>query len=63
LYSAAFDAEFFSIGAECVKIQETANASHGISSPPLIPGFAFIYLLMYVLLLMPLSIFGVLQLP
>jgi hypothetical protein len=54
---------FISLGAECVKIQETANASQGISSPSLTPGFAFIYLLLYVLLLMPLSIFGALQFP
>jgi hypothetical protein len=55
--------KFISLGAECVKIQETANASQGISPAPLTPGFAFTYLLLYVLLLMPLSIFGVLQLP
>jgi hypothetical protein len=52
--------KFISLSAECVKIQETANASQGISSASLTPSFAFIYLLLYVLLLMPLSIFGAL---
>jgi hypothetical protein len=55
--------KFISLGVECVKIQDTANASQGISSASLTPGFAFIYLLLYVLLLMLLSIFGALQLP
>jgi hypothetical protein len=34
--------KFISLGSECVKIQETANASQGISPAPLTPGFAFI---------------------
>jgi hypothetical protein len=52
--------KFISLGAECVKIQETTNVSQGISPALLTPGFAFRCLLLYVLLLMPRSIFGVL---
>jgi hypothetical protein len=42
--------KFLSLGAECVKIQETANASQGISSVLLTPAFYF-YILVPILLM------------
>jgi hypothetical protein len=41
---------FLSLGAECVKIQETANASQGISAVLLTPAF-YLYVLVPIFLM------------
>jgi septal ring factor EnvC (AmiA/AmiB activator) len=48
---------FLSLGAECVKIQETANASQGISSVLLTPAFYFYVLVSISLMAADVSFF------
>jgi hypothetical protein len=48
---------FLSLGAECVKIQKTPNASQGISSVLLTPAFYFYVLLSISLMAADVSFF------
>jgi hypothetical protein len=54
---------FLSLDTECVKIQETANASQGISSVLLTPAFYFYVLVPIFLMVVDASLFFVLQSP
>jgi hypothetical protein len=51
---------FLSLGAKCIKIQETADASQGISSVLLTPTFYFYVLVLIFLMVVDVSLFFVL---